>query len=43
MAESDFFEPLTPGSRITPGVSGRVYFPTAEGLLVLQVRPAAKP
>jgi len=27
IAESDFFEPLTPGSLITPAFGGRVYFP----------------
>ena len=43
LAESDFFEPLTPGSLITPGFGGRVYFPTSKGFLVLEVRPAARP
>jgi hypothetical protein len=43
LAESDFFEPLSPGSLITPGFGGRVYFPTAKGFITLQVRPAAKP
>ncbi len=38
IAESDFFEPLTPGSLITPGFGGRVYFPTANGFIVLQVK-----
>jgi hypothetical protein len=42
LAESDFFEPLTPGSLLTPGFGGRVYFPTAHGFLVLQVMPAAR-
>jgi hypothetical protein len=41
IAESDFFEPLTPGSLITPGFGGRVYFPTAKGFIVLQVMPKA--
>jgi hypothetical protein len=31
IAESDFFEPLTLGSLITPGFGGRVYFPTGKG------------
>ena len=39
IAESDFFEPLTLGSLITPGFGGRVYFPTGKGFMVLQVRP----
>jgi hypothetical protein len=42
LAESDFFEPLSPGSLITPGYGGRVYFPTAKGFITLQVRPAAQ-
>jgi hypothetical protein len=43
LAESDFFEPLTPGSLITPGYGGRVYFPTAHGFIVMQVMPKARP
>jgi hypothetical protein len=43
LAESDFFEPLTPGSLITPGYGGRVYFPSAHGFIVLQVMPKARP
>jgi hypothetical protein len=43
IAQSDFFEPLSPGSLITPGFGGRVYFPTGKGFIVLQVMPAAKP
>ena len=43
IAESDFFEPLTPGSLITPGFGGRVYFDTGKGFIVLQVQPKAKP
>jgi len=39
IAESDFFEPLTLGSLITPGFGGRVYFPTGKGFIVLQVIP----
>ncbi|MBK9521906.1 MAG: hypothetical protein IPO13_09920 [Rhodocyclaceae bacterium] len=42
IAASDFFEPLTPGSLITPGFGGRVYFPTNKGFMVLQVMPAIK-
>ena len=30
LAESDFFEPLTINSLITPGFGGRCYFPTAQ-------------
>jgi hypothetical protein len=41
IAGSDFFEPLTLGSLVTPGFGGRVYFPTANGFITLQVRPAA--
>ena len=40
IAQSDFFEPLTPGSLITPGFGGRLYFPTANGFIVLQVKGA---
>jgi hypothetical protein len=43
IAASDFFEPLSPGSLITPGFGGRVYFPTNKGFITLQVRPKAKP
>ena len=39
IAESDFFEPLSIGSLITPGFGGRVYFPTGKGFLVMQVMP----
>lgn len=39
IAESDFFEPLSIGSLITPGYGGRVYFPTAKGFIVMQVMP----
>jgi hypothetical protein len=41
IAQSDFFEPLTLGSLITPGFGGRVYFPTTagKGFYVLQVMP----
>jgi hypothetical protein len=41
IAESDFFEPLTLGSLITPGFGGRVYFPTGKGFITMQVMPAA--
>jgi hypothetical protein len=43
IAESDFFEPLTPGALITPGFGGRVYFPTGKGFVTLQVMPATAP
>ena len=39
LAASDFFEPLTPGSLITPGFGGRVYFPTSKGFITMQVTP----
>jgi hypothetical protein len=39
IAESDFFEPLTPGSLITPGFGGRVYFPTGKSFVTMQVVP----
>jgi hypothetical protein len=42
IAESDFFEPLAPGSLITPGFGGPVYFATGKGFIVLQVMPRAK-
>jgi hypothetical protein len=38
IATSDFLEPLMPGSLITPGFGGRVYFPTDTGFIVLQVK-----
>ncbi len=40
IAQSDFFEPLSLGSLITPGFGGRVYFPTGKGFVTLQVMPA---
>jgi hypothetical protein len=40
IAASDFFEPLTLGSLITPGFGGRVYFPTGKGFITMQVKPA---
>lgn len=41
LVESGFFEPLTLGSLITPGFGGRVYFPTGEGFVTMQVKPKA--
>ena len=41
LAESDFFEPLTFNSLIVPGYGGRMYYPTDEGFITLQVKPAA--
>jgi len=41
IAESDFFEPMTLGSLITPGFGGRVYFDTGKGFISMQVMPAA--
>ena len=43
IAESDFFEGLTPGTLITPGFGGRIYYPTDKGIITMQVMPAAKP
>ena len=43
IAESDFFEGLTPGALITPGFGGRVYFPTGKGFITMQVMPAVAP
>ena len=43
IAESDFFEGLTPGALITPGFGGRVYFPTGKGFITMQVVPATAP
>ncbi len=37
--QSDLFEPLSPGSLITPGFGGRVYFPAGKGFIVRQVMP----
>jgi len=39
IAESDFLEPLKPGSPIAPGFGGCVYFPTGKGFIVLGVMP----
>jgi len=40
LAESDFFERLSPGSLTTPGFGGRAYFPTNKGFLVLEALPS---
>jgi hypothetical protein len=40
LAESDYFEPLTVNSLTPPGFGGRVYFPTIEDVITLQVMPA---
>lgn len=40
LAASDPLEPLTPGSLITPGYGGRLYYPTATGFITLQLVPA---
>jgi hypothetical protein len=42
LAESDFFEPLTQGSLLTPGFGGRIYFPSGNGFITLQVMPATE-
>jgi len=39
LAESDFFEPITINSLTTPGFGGRVYFPTINDFIVMQVMP----
>jgi hypothetical protein len=38
LAESDFFEALTPNSLVVPGYGGRMYYPTNSGFITLQVR-----
>lgn len=43
LAESDFFEPMTFGSLITPGFGGRAYFATGERFIVMQVMPKPLP
>jgi hypothetical protein len=43
LAASDFFEPMTFGSLITPGFGGRVYFATGKGFITMQVLPAPAP
>lgn len=40
LAESDYFEPITINSLTSPGFGGRVYFPTIEDFITLQVLPA---
>ena len=42
LAESDFSEPLTVNSLLTPGYGGRYYFPTATGFITLQVVPTGE-
>ncbi len=37
--ESDFFDPMTFGSLLTPGYGNRVHFSTGKGFIVLQIRP----
>ena len=39
IAQSDFFEPMSAGALITPGIGGRTYFQTGKGFIVLQVMP----
>ena len=43
LAQSDYFEPLTIGSLVTPGYGGRVYFPTAVGRGFYILQPMPKP
>jgi hypothetical protein len=40
IAQSDFFEPMTLGSLITPGFGGRINFATGKGFNTMQVKPA---
>ncbi|MET1010901.1 MAG: hypothetical protein ABWY83_00845, partial [Actinomycetota bacterium] len=42
-AETDHFEPLTPGALLTPGFGGRIYYPSGHGFIVLQVVPGSVP
>lgn len=39
IAASDFFEPMTFGSLITPGYGGRIYYSSGKGFITLQVMP----
>lgn len=43
LAESDFFEPMTFGSLLTPGYGGRIYFSSDKGFMTLQATPAPAP
>ncbi|MCU0787499.1 MAG: hypothetical protein MUC91_04810 [Verrucomicrobia bacterium] len=40
LAASDFFEPMTFGSLLTPGYGGRVHYSSGKGFITLQVMPA---
>ena len=42
LAESDYFEPMTFGSLLTPGYGGRVYFSSDLGFITMQVMPTEK-
>lgn len=37
IAESDLMEPMSVNTAVTPGFGGRVYYPTADGFVVLQL------
>jgi hypothetical protein len=39
LAESDLFEPMGINTLVTPAYGGRVYYPTGNGFIVLQVKP----
>ncbi len=39
IAESDFMEPMSVNTAVTPGFGGRFYYPTDKGFIVLQVAP----
>jgi hypothetical protein len=40
IAESGFMKPMSVNTAVTPGLGGRVYYPTDSGFIVLQVEPA---
>lgn len=40
LAESDYFEPMGINTLVTPAYGGRFYYPTANGFITLQVKPA---
>ena len=40
LAASDLLPPLTFGSLLVPGYGGRLYYPTDDGFITLQVKPS---
>ena len=40
LAASELLPPLTFGSLLVPGYGGRVYYPTGDGFITLQVSPS---